>query len=82
MLFCKQKIIKMRWLRRFIRRSTKPIPMHVADVWKRRLSLTYGFLAWNAIAVIGYAMYQGKRDWAAYHGLEVEQGGPGKNNHA
>lgn len=70
-----------RSLRRWIRRGSKPIPEHVALTWKRRLSYGYGFLAWNAIAVVCYAAYNGKRDWAAYHGLEVEKGTPCKSNY-
>lgn len=70
----------MRWLRRWIRRSTRPIEHDKADFWKRRLSLAYGFLAWNAFAVVAWSMYNGKRDWAAYHGLEVERSSPGNEN--
>lgn len=52
--------------------------MPVAHDMKKKLSLAYAFLAWNAFAIVAYAIYSGKRDWAAYHGLEVEQGTPGK----
>lgn len=68
-----------RWLRRMVRRSSKPIDYDVAATWKRRLSLAYGILAWNALAFVGYACYNGKRDWAEYHGLEVEKGSPGES---
>lgn len=52
--------------------------MSTADYWKRRLSLAYGFLAWNALALVLYSAYQGKRDWAAYHGLEIDNSPPCK----
>jgi hypothetical protein len=86
----------MQWLRRLVRRNTKPIPQPIAHVWKRRMALAYGFLAWNALAVIiklmtkvifpyvylfqvvVYAVYNGKRDWAEYHGLETTKLSPGK----
>lgn len=71
-------LMSFRWLRKWVRRTSKPIPEPVAQLWKRRLSLAYGILAWNAIAVVAYAAYNGKRDWAAYHGLEAEPGSPGK----
>lgn len=67
----------IQWLRRLVRRNTRPIDMSTADLWKRRFSLAYGFLAWNAFAMVGYAIYSGKRDWAEYHGLESDKGSPG-----
>lgn len=67
-----------RWLRRWVRRSSRPIDIDTAHMWKRRLSLAYGILAWNALAFVGYAMYNGKRDWAAYHGIQSENQSPGK----
>ncbi|CAO1429207.1 unnamed protein product [Diamesa hyperborea] len=69
----------MKWLRRIIRRSTRPIPFSTADVWKRRLSIFYGVLAWNAFGFVCFAMYKGKRDWAEYHGLNQEQGTPAQS---
>jgi len=66
----------MRWLRNLIRRNTRPIAHNTAHIWKKRLSIAYGFIAWNAICLVGYSMYKGKRDWAAYHGLEVDQSPP------
>lgn len=51
----------MRWLRRLIRTNTRPVPRVTADIWKRRLSLAYGFFAWNALAVVAYAVYSGRR---------------------
>lgn len=67
-----------RWIRRWVRRSSRPINQDLAHIWKRRLSLAYGILAWNALAVVGYAMYTGKRDWAQYHGLETDKSRPGR----
>lgn len=66
------------WIRRAVRRNTRPIPLADADRWKKRLSLAYGFLAWNALAFVGLAMYNGRRDWAEYHGLEMQKGSPCK----
>lgn len=65
------------WLRRWVRRSTKPIDYNTAGAWKKRLSLAYGILAWNALAFVGYAIYNGKRDWAEYHGMETDKSTPG-----
>lgn len=67
----------MRWLRRLIRRNTKPMPASFAHVWKSRLSFVYGFLAWNAFGFVCYSAYKGKRDWADFHGLEKPEGSPG-----
>jgi len=72
----KKKKKMFRWVRRWVRRSSKPIPLPVADQWKRRLSIAYGILAWNALAVVFYSCYQGKRDWATFHGLDTEGGSP------
>ncbi|CAH2094616.1 unnamed protein product [Euphydryas editha] len=62
-----------KWLHKIIRRRTKPIPEDVAVLWKRRLSLAYGFLAWNAFGLLVYSIYQGKADWAHYHGLKSDE---------
>ncbi|XP_046971475.1 uncharacterized protein LOC124538448 [Vanessa cardui] len=62
-----------KWWHRIIRRRTKPIPEDVAILWKRRLSLAYGFIAWNAFGVLLYNIYQGKADWAHYHGLKSDE---------
>lgn len=72
----------IQWLRRLIRRNTKRIDEPTADFWKRRLSIAYGFLAWNAFALVCYAFINGKRDWAAYHGLEVDKASPGNSTSA
>lgn len=74
-------MFQIQWLRRWIRRSMKPMPHDFAHSSKKKLSLAYAFFAWNALAVVGYAMYNGKRDWAAYYGLEQEPGSPGKLEH-
>lgn len=61
------------WLRNFIRRHTKPMPIQTAGRWKARLSVIYAILTWNALAVVAYAVMNGKADWAKYHGLVSEQ---------
>ena len=66
-----------RFIRRWVRRTSKPINVPTAELWKRRLSVAYGFLAWNALAMVGYAWYKGKRDWAEYYGLETSKDSPG-----
>ncbi|XP_059616347.1 uncharacterized protein LOC132261520 [Phlebotomus argentipes] len=65
-------LFRFNWLRRLIRRNTRPIAHNTAETWRNRLSLTYMFLAWNAMGVVCYAIYNGKLDWAKYHGLKEE----------
>lgn len=65
-------LFKMRWLRNVIRSTTKPIPMSRAAKAKQRLSIIYAIVAWNAFGFVCYAIYQGKSDWAAFHGLSSE----------
>lgn len=48
-----------------VRRHTAPIPLSVADLWKRRLSVLYAVIAWNALGFVFYQMYKGKSDWAS-----------------
>ncbi|CAK1583654.1 unnamed protein product [Parnassius mnemosyne] len=62
-----------KWFYKFIRRRTKPIPADEAFLWKRRLSLAYGFIAWNAFGLLVYSIYQGKADWAHYYGLKSDE---------
>lgn len=67
------------WLRRLIRSNTKPIERTRAESHKRTLSLAYMFFAWNAIAIVCYNMYNGKKDWAEYHGIPVDKTSPGEH---
>lgn len=60
----KMTLFRMRWLRNFIRRSSKPINLTTAELWKRRLAIGYALIAWNAFGFVIYAVYQGKNDWA------------------
>ncbi|RVE42500.1 hypothetical protein evm_012843 [Chilo suppressalis] len=62
-----------KWWHQFIRRRTKPIPETKAIIWKRRLSLAYGLLAWNAFGLVLYSVYNGKADWAHYYGLKTDE---------
>lgn len=62
-----------KWWHKFVRKRTKPIPGDVALIWKRRLSLAYGFFAWNAFGLVIYSFYHGKADWAHYHGLKTDE---------
>lgn len=63
-------LFRFMWLRRFIRRHTKEIPYTTADTWKKRLSVIYMLVAWNAFGVVCYSIYQGKGDWAKYYNLK------------
>lgn len=58
-------LFKFQWLRRKVRKHTNPIPLNVADQWKRKLSLFYAFLAWNAFGLVIYQVYKGKSNWAS-----------------
>lgn len=61
------------WWHRFVRRRTKPIPVDQAILWKRRLSIAYGLLAWNAFGILVYMVYTGKGDWAHYYGIKTDE---------
>ncbi|XP_055682813.1 uncharacterized protein LOC129789786 [Lutzomyia longipalpis] len=65
-------LFRFPWLRRFVRRNTRPIPLNTAETWRNRLSLGYMFLAWNAFGFVCYAIYNGKLDWAKSHGIKDE----------
>ncbi|CAD0203916.1 unnamed protein product [Chrysodeixis includens] len=62
-----------KWWHRFVRKRTKPIAEDTALFWKRRLSIAYGLIAWNAFGLVLYSAYKGKADWAYYHGLKSEE---------
>lgn len=66
-------MFQFKWLRRFVRRNTNPIPQTTAELWKRRLSFGYVLLAWQAFGVVCYSVYKGKVDWAKYHGLKSDE---------
>ncbi|XP_068159221.1 uncharacterized protein [Drosophila tropicalis] len=66
-------LFEMKWLRRFVRRNTNPIPEQRAELWKRRLSLGYAILAWQAFGFVCYMVYTGRNDWAKYYGYKTEQ---------
>lgn len=57
-------LFQYHWLRRIIKRHTKPIPEVTAEFWKRRLSYLYAILAWNAFGFVTYSCYTGNYDWA------------------
>ncbi|KAF5305738.1 hypothetical protein FQR65_LT07634 [Abscondita terminalis] len=64
---------QFRWLTKFIRKHTSPIPEIRAAQWKQRLSILYAVLAWNAFGLVIYASFKGKADWAKYHNLKTEE---------
>lgn len=66
-------LFEMKWLRRFVRRHTNPIPEHRADLWKRRLSIGYAILAWQAFGLVCYMVYTGRNDWAKFYGYKTEE---------
>nr|CAD7601106.1 unnamed protein product [Timema genevievae] len=61
-----------KWLRRLMRRHTRPIPQPKANQWRNRLSIAYALLAWNAFGLVCYMVYTGRKDWAKYYGLKTE----------
>lgn len=66
-------LFQMKWLRNFVRRNTAPLPMGLAHTWKKRLSVGYAFLAWNAFGFVLYAIFTGRADWAKAAGLKTEE---------
>uniref|UniRef100_A0A182PSR6 EF-hand domain-containing protein n=1 Tax=Anopheles epiroticus TaxID=199890 RepID=A0A182PSR6_9DIPT len=62
-----------RWLRRWIRRRTNPIALDRAHLWKRRLSLFYAVVAWNAFGGVCYMIYTGRNDWAKFYGYKTDE---------
>lgn len=66
-------LFQMKWLRRIVRRNTNPIPEVQAALWKRRLSIAYALIAWNAVGFVCYMIYTGRGDWAHYYGLKTDQ---------
>uniref|UniRef100_W8CAP0 Uncharacterized protein n=1 Tax=Ceratitis capitata TaxID=7213 RepID=W8CAP0_CERCA len=66
-------LFEMKWLRRWVRRHTSPIPEDNAVLWKRRLSVVYALLAWNAFGFVCYMVYTGRNDWARYYGFKSEE---------
>ncbi|XP_056637100.1 uncharacterized protein LOC130893099 [Diorhabda carinulata] len=65
-------LFRFRWLRRYIRRNTNPIPIDRAALWKQRIAVTYSIIAWNAFGFVAYMIYQGKADWAKYYDVKSE----------
>ncbi|KAH8416828.1 hypothetical protein KR222_006452 [Zaprionus bogoriensis] len=66
-------LFEMKWLRRFVRRHTNPIPEQRAELWKRRLSIGYAILAWQAFGLVCYMVYTGRNDWAKYYGYKTDE---------
>lgn len=66
-------LFQLKWLRRFVRRHTSPIPFNSAEQWKKRLSLGYAFFAWNAFGFVCYQVYHGRADWAKSAGLKSQE---------
>lgn len=56
-----------------VRRNTRPMPFGMAHTWKKRLSIGYAILAWNALGFVLYAAFTGKADWAKSHGLKTQE---------
>lgn len=47
-------LFRFPWFRRWVRRNTRPIPEPDAVKWRRRLSLAYAAIAWNAFGLVFY----------------------------
>ncbi|XP_053670268.1 uncharacterized protein LOC128720614 [Anopheles nili] len=62
-----------RWLRKWIRRRMNPMSLDQAHSWKRRLSLFYAIVAWNAFGGVCYMIYTGRNDWAKFYGLKSDE---------
>ncbi|KAJ3649564.1 hypothetical protein Zmor_021300 [Zophobas morio] len=65
-------LFNFRWLREFVRRHTNYIPEEKAYFWKRRLSLVYMLLAWNAFGLVLYNVFSGNADWARKYKSDAE----------
>jgi hypothetical protein len=68
----KPAMFSFKWLRRFVRRHTNPIPVDRAASVKQKLSLIYMMLAWNAFGVVCYMIYTGRGDWAKHYGYKSD----------
>lgn len=66
-------LFQMKWLRKFVRRHSSPIPLNTAELWKQRLSIAYAFLAWNAFGFVCFQVYKGNVDWAKTAGLKSQE---------
>ncbi|XP_037935538.1 uncharacterized protein LOC119669631 [Teleopsis dalmanni] len=66
-------LFEIKWLRRLIRHKTSPIPAENAALWKRRLSIGYALLAWQAFGLVLYMVYSGRNDWPKYYGLKTDE---------
>lgn len=64
---------QIKWLRKLVRRNTKPIEYTHALAWRDRLSIGYALLAWNAFGMVCYMVYTGRNDWAKFHGLKTAE---------
>lgn len=62
-----------RWVRRFVRKYTKPIPGDKAQLWKKRLAISYAIIAWNAFGFVLYYMMTERADWPLFYGLKTEE---------
>lgn len=62
--------LKFFFIRRLIRRHSRPIVENKAELWQKRLAIGYMVVAWNALGFVAYQMLQGKTDWAEFHGLK------------
>ncbi|KAF5292830.1 hypothetical protein FQA39_LY13875 [Lamprigera yunnana] len=65
--------IGRKWLRRLIRKHTKPIAPFQAALWKQRVSIAYALFAWTAFGYVIYNVVNGKSDWGKYYNLKSEE---------
>lgn len=66
-------LFRFDWFYRIVRRNTKPIPSETALIWKKRLSVAYAIIAWNAFGVVLYMMFTDRADWPSYYGLKTDE---------
>lgn len=57
-------LFQFKALRKFLRSHMRPIREGDAATWKKRLSLGYMLVAWNAFGFVLYMIWKGKSDWA------------------
>lgn len=66
-------LFRFRWLRKYVRRNTNPIPVDRAALWRQRIAIAYSIIAWNAFGFVAYMIYKGKADWAKYYDVKSEE---------
>ena len=66
-------MFQIKWLRRLVRKYTRPIAQDRASTMKSKLSLVYMLFAWNAFGLVCYMLYTGRKDWAHFYGFKSDE---------